>query len=170
MCPTWVFLDNADNRSTLEDSRCKSLSLLARWVINPPHTVLDDRSLLGVAVTLIPWSLDCGIGTELCRVATQEMKQQDMKLARVGTAGDPSHAPARRAYEKGRGCRTSARPLLQEPPRLSHSPPSHGSTLSSRRRERKRQGCRETRTSRRIESPSCVRPSARDSEDNPVLP
>jgi ribosomal protein S18 acetylase RimI-like enzyme len=41
-----------------------------------------------------------GIGTELCRVATGEMRERGMTLARVETAGDASHAPARRAYEK----------------------------------------------------------------------
>ncbi|MCP4426256.1 MAG: GNAT family N-acetyltransferase [Chloroflexi bacterium] len=41
-----------------------------------------------------------GIGTELNITALQEMKAADMKKAEVGTGGDESHAPARRAYEK----------------------------------------------------------------------
>jgi ribosomal protein S18 acetylase RimI-like enzyme len=41
-----------------------------------------------------------GIGTELNNVALKEMKEQGMKLAVVGTGGDPGHAPARRSYEK----------------------------------------------------------------------
>lgn len=41
-----------------------------------------------------------GIGTELNNVALKQMKEQGMKLAVVGTGGDPGHAPARRSYEK----------------------------------------------------------------------
>jgi hypothetical protein len=32
--------------------------------------------------------------------ALQLFKEQGMKLALVGTGGDPGHAPARRAYER----------------------------------------------------------------------
>jgi len=41
-----------------------------------------------------------GIGTELNNFALKNMKQSGMKMAVVGTGGDPSHAPARRSYEK----------------------------------------------------------------------
>ena len=41
-----------------------------------------------------------GIGTELNNWALVKMKESGMKLAEVGTGGDPSHAPARRSYEK----------------------------------------------------------------------
>jgi len=41
-----------------------------------------------------------GIGTELNTFALQKMKEGGMKLAVVGTGGDPGHAPARRSYEK----------------------------------------------------------------------
>jgi ribosomal protein S18 acetylase RimI-like enzyme len=41
-----------------------------------------------------------GIGTELNIFALKEMKESGMKMARVETGGDPSHAPARRSYEK----------------------------------------------------------------------
>lgn len=41
-----------------------------------------------------------GIGTGLNAFALQELKQAGMKLAVVGTGGDPGHAPARRSYEK----------------------------------------------------------------------
>jgi GNAT superfamily N-acetyltransferase len=41
-----------------------------------------------------------GIGTELNLVALAKMKESGMKLAEVGTGGDPGHAPARRSYEK----------------------------------------------------------------------
>ena len=40
------------------------------------------------------------IGTELNKAAIEEMRQAGMIMARVETGGDPSHAPARRSYEK----------------------------------------------------------------------
>ena len=41
-----------------------------------------------------------GIGTALYEHALAALKASGMQLATVGTGGDPSHAPARRAYEK----------------------------------------------------------------------
>ena len=41
-----------------------------------------------------------GIGTEMYRFAIERMRQGGMRVATVSTGGDPSHAPARRAYEK----------------------------------------------------------------------
>jgi ribosomal protein S18 acetylase RimI-like enzyme len=41
-----------------------------------------------------------GIGTELTEFAVDRMVESGMTLAHVGTGGDPSHAPARRTYEK----------------------------------------------------------------------
>ena len=47
-----------------------------------------------------PASQNCGIGTRLNRFALDRMRQRGMRLAVVGTGGDPGHAPARRTYEK----------------------------------------------------------------------
>lgn len=41
-----------------------------------------------------------GIGTRMYEFAIAKMKEADMQVATVSTGGDPSHAPARRAYEK----------------------------------------------------------------------
>ena len=41
-----------------------------------------------------------GIGTELNNFALDEMRESGMRMARVETGGDSSHAPARRSYEK----------------------------------------------------------------------
>jgi GNAT superfamily N-acetyltransferase len=41
-----------------------------------------------------------GIGTDLNLVALDQMRALGIKLAVVGTGGDPGHAPARRSYEK----------------------------------------------------------------------
>jgi len=41
-----------------------------------------------------------GVGTVMYRFAIAKMKAAGMQVATVATGGDPSHAPARRAYEK----------------------------------------------------------------------
>jgi len=41
-----------------------------------------------------------GIGTALNQVALERMREAGMRVAVVGTGGDPSHAPARRSYER----------------------------------------------------------------------
>lgn len=41
-----------------------------------------------------------GFGTAMYEFAVARMKEGGMKAATVGTGGDPSHAPARRAYQK----------------------------------------------------------------------
>lgn len=41
-----------------------------------------------------------GIGTWMYAAMLDRLKQAGMTVATVGTGGDPSHAPARRAYEK----------------------------------------------------------------------
>jgi ribosomal protein S18 acetylase RimI-like enzyme len=41
-----------------------------------------------------------GVGTAMYDFAISRMKEAGMRVATVATGGDPSHAPARRAYEK----------------------------------------------------------------------
>ncbi len=41
-----------------------------------------------------------GIGTEIYHFAVREMKKAGMKVATLATGGDPSHLPARKAYQK----------------------------------------------------------------------
>jgi ribosomal protein S18 acetylase RimI-like enzyme len=41
-----------------------------------------------------------GIGTAMYEHVLERMRELGMAVATVGTGGDPSHAPARRAYEK----------------------------------------------------------------------
>ena len=41
-----------------------------------------------------------GIGTAMYEFAVTRLREAKMKVATVSTGGDPSHAPARRAYEK----------------------------------------------------------------------
>lgn len=41
-----------------------------------------------------------GVGTAMYQAVLAEMKTRGIAVVEVGTGGDPSHAPARRAYEK----------------------------------------------------------------------
>lgn len=41
-----------------------------------------------------------GIGTKLNDFTLQKMKESGMKMVKIETGGDPSHAPARKAYQK----------------------------------------------------------------------
>lgn len=60
----------------------------------------EDRAGEVVLLAVDPPYQNQGIGTELNRVALARMKESGIALARVETGGDPSHAPARRSYEK----------------------------------------------------------------------
>ncbi len=63
---------------------------------------LDPKEKIGEVYFLAvhPSYSSRGIGTELNLFALDKMKAAGMKVAKVGTGGDPSHAPARRSYEK----------------------------------------------------------------------
>jgi ribosomal protein S18 acetylase RimI-like enzyme len=63
---------------------------------------LNDESQVGVVHLLAvhPDFQNAGIGTALNNAALQRMQECGMKLAEVGTGGDPGHAAARRCYEK----------------------------------------------------------------------
>jgi len=61
-----------------------------------PEDGVGDVTLLAVD----PEYQNLGIGTQLNVLALEKMKAGGMKMARVETGGDPSHAPARRCYEK----------------------------------------------------------------------
>ena len=47
-----------------------------------------------------PDNAGAGVGTALYEFAIARMQDAGMRFATVSTGGDPSHAPARRAYEK----------------------------------------------------------------------
>jgi ribosomal protein S18 acetylase RimI-like enzyme len=64
--------------------------------------VLDKKGKTGEVhfLAVHPEYQNLGIGTELNKFSLKKMKESGMKMARVETGGDPSHAPARRTYEK----------------------------------------------------------------------
>jgi|GEM_PF-952892 len=78
------------------------------------HTAQRDNSIVGFIALRIdrethigeiglnavdPAHTGQGIGTAMYEFAMVRMKQEGMKVATVGTGGDPSHASARRAYQ-----------------------------------------------------------------------
>jgi ribosomal protein S18 acetylase RimI-like enzyme len=60
----------------------------------------DDKTGEVQLLAVHPDYQNQGIATKLNQFALQKMKESGMRMARVGTGGDPSHAPARRSYEK----------------------------------------------------------------------
>lgn len=63
---------------------------------------LDSQTQVGeVGLNAVdPARAGHGIGSAMYAFALERMKQAGMKVATVATGGDPSHAPARRAYRK----------------------------------------------------------------------
>ena len=61
---------------------------------------LKDKSGEVELLAVHPDYQNQGIGTDLNNFALEKMKESGIKLAVVGTGGDPAHAPARKSYEK----------------------------------------------------------------------
>jgi GNAT superfamily N-acetyltransferase len=51
-------------------------------------------------IAVDPNSQNHGLGTTMTNLATDWMRAAGMRVAMIGTGGDPGHAPARRVYEK----------------------------------------------------------------------
>ena len=88
---------------------CKEDKKTTVWVAESDGVVvgflaieLDIKDKIGdVALLAVhPEYQNLGIGTDLNSFALEKMKESGMRMARVETGGDPSHAPARRSYEK----------------------------------------------------------------------
>lgn len=60
----------------------------------------QDRTAEVILLAVDPAYQDQGIGTELNEFVLEQMRESGVELAVVETGGDPSHAPARRTYEK----------------------------------------------------------------------
>ena len=64
--------------------------------------VVDKARLIGeiAMVAVDPAAQRRGIGTALTEHATAWLREQGMRVAVLGTGGDPGHEPARRVYER----------------------------------------------------------------------
>ncbi len=102
--PDW----RAAQRAAVVDV-CDEREHTAVWVAEADGTVagfiayeLNPVDLAG-EVTLLavdPTVHSLGIGTALNEAALDRMRESGMRMAVAATGGDPSHAPARRSYEK----------------------------------------------------------------------
>jgi len=88
---------------------CRQKDLTDVWVAEFKGRVvgfiayqLDRKTETGEVILLavLPEYQNRGIGTELNKFVLNKMKESGMKMARVDTGGDQSHAPARRSYTK----------------------------------------------------------------------
>jgi ribosomal protein S18 acetylase RimI-like enzyme len=104
-----IYPDWRKSQSTAVETVCKDGEKTCVWVAELDGIVVGflayELNLKGktAEVQLLavhPEYQNLGIGTELNNFALQKMQESGMKMAVVGTGGDPSHAPARRSYEK----------------------------------------------------------------------
>ena len=102
--PDWV-----TSQSEVVEAACKDDQKYHIWVAELDGVVTGfiayelfpkDKTGEVQLLAVHPEYQNQGIGTELNNFALQKMKESGMVMAVVGTGGDPSHAPARRSYEK----------------------------------------------------------------------
>jgi GNAT superfamily N-acetyltransferase len=102
--PDW----RAQQRKVVE-SVCNDASTFAVYVAQVDGTVagfiaytvnVEDRTGEVYLLAVHPDHQNQGIGTTLNNFALDKMRNSGLRLAVVGTGGDPGHAPARRSYEK----------------------------------------------------------------------
>ena len=105
----FMFPDWKMKQTETVESYCKKREHNEIWVADVEGTVVGffvneyrEQEKTGEVQLLAvhPDYQNRGIGTELNHFALAKMKEHGMKLAFVGTGGDPGHAPARRSYEK----------------------------------------------------------------------
>ncbi len=92
----------------LSEETCRD-SKYSTWVAEVDSQVagficltFDRKEKIGEVYLLAvdPMFSGKGVGASLNNFALQEMREAGMRVAKVGTGGDPSHEPARRSYEK----------------------------------------------------------------------
>ena len=105
-----VAIDGAEReQADYLDTICGPKSDREVYVVEHDSTIiafcavaLDQKTKLGeIDLNAVdPAHQSAGIGTWMYEFALDRMKEAGMVVATVGTGGDPSHAPARKAYEK----------------------------------------------------------------------
>jgi ribosomal protein S18 acetylase RimI-like enzyme len=105
---TRIYPDWKASQATAVESVCTG-GTYEVWVAEEDGVVagfiaceLDARNEVGEVEMLAvhPAHQNRGIGTRLNGFALDRMRERGLRLAVVGTGGDPGHAPARRSYEK----------------------------------------------------------------------
>jgi ribosomal protein S18 acetylase RimI-like enzyme len=104
-----AFAEADAEQARLLDSICTSGSGHHLWVVTLGEkivgfvscTIDTDRRIGEIGLNAVhPDHAGQGVGTEMYRHVITRMKELGMAIVTVGTGDDPSHAPARRAYEK----------------------------------------------------------------------
>jgi GNAT superfamily N-acetyltransferase len=99
----WRQYQEREVRAVLADPAMRTwVAEARRGVVAFVAATLHAERLLGEISMLAvdPDEQDRGIGTALTEFATAWLRDAGMRVAMVGTGGDPGHAPARRVYEK----------------------------------------------------------------------
>lgn len=93
-----------DVRAALEDTakRVWVAEHASRVIGFAAAAVVDDARRIGEIhmVAVDPDAQRHGIGSSLTKRATAWLRERGMRVAMIGTGGDPGHAPARRVYER----------------------------------------------------------------------
>ena len=104
-----LYPDWRTSQSAVVEEVCKDGEKTAVYVAETEGVVagfvayrLDAETMIGEVYLLAvhPDHQNQGVGGQLNELALSKMREGGMKLAYVGTGGDPGHAPARRSYEK----------------------------------------------------------------------
>lgn len=104
-----AFSDQDAEQSQLLETLCGTGSGHQVFVVTVSDEVvgfvtysLDEKKQIGeIGLNAMhPAHAGRGIGAAMYEFVLERMKSAGMKVATVSTGGDPSHAPARRAYEK----------------------------------------------------------------------
>ncbi len=104
-----IYPDWKPAQKAVVESACRDREKYHVWVAEVDQTVVgffvyelnhNDKTGEVYLLAVHPGYQNRGIGTALNNVALDKLKESGMKLAVVGTGGDPGHAPARRSYEK----------------------------------------------------------------------
>lgn len=87
---------------TPDPNKTLYVALSGSEIVGFVAVLLDHESGLGeIGLNAVdPLHAGRGIGAAMYEFALEHMRRAGMKVATVSTGGDPSHAPARRAYEK----------------------------------------------------------------------
>lgn len=103
-----AFADAEAEQAKLLDDLCETKPDQQVYVVERDGEIvgfctvlLDRKTKLGeIGLNAVdPKHAGKGVGSWMYEFALEQMKQNGMTVATVGTGGDPSHAPARRAYE-----------------------------------------------------------------------
>lgn len=104
-----IYPDWRKGQRTAVETICQPAEHTTVWVAEVEGSVVGflayklnhtDKTGEVELLAVHPAYQNLGIGTELNNFALNKMKESGIKLAVVGTGGDPSHAPARKSYEK----------------------------------------------------------------------